>query len=269
MINSIANTKVKNLIQLQKKSKLRKEQGVFVVEGLKMFREAPREWFVSIWASEHFFNHHPALFQELSLFREIEYHILSDKVFERVSDTKTPQGILSVLKQPHHKMETFLQTKCPFFLVLEHIQDPGNLGTILRVAEGAGVTGIFMSSDTVDIYNPKTIRSTMGSVYRMPFLYIEDMRAIMKKFKEQGILSYAAHLEGIQVYDTPNYRQGTTFLIGNEANGLSDALAEQADVCIRIPMEGQVESLNVAIATSILSYEVYKQRRKAVKHPTS
>ena len=132
---------------------------------------------------------------------------------------------------------------------------------ILRTAEGAGVNGILMSRDTVDIFNPKTIRSTMGSVYRVPFLYVEDICETVRKLKNKGISAYAAHLKGTGSYDEQDYTKGTAFLIGNEGNGLTDELADLADTYIRIPMYGKVESLNAAIASAVLMYEAQRQRR--------
>ena len=146
-------------------------------------------------------------------------------------------------------------------MVLDNLQDPGNLGTIFRTAEAAGVTGISMSRDCVDIYNPKTIRSTMGAIYRMPFLYAEDLKETIDALKEQGIQIYAAHLDGKNFYDKEDYRGGTAFLIGNEGNGLRREIAECADIWIRIPMAGRAESLNAAIAAAILMFETCRQRR--------
>ncbi|MDE7037602.1 MAG: RNA methyltransferase, partial [Lachnospiraceae bacterium] len=150
----------------------------------------------------------------------------------------------------------------PLVAVLDHLQDPGNLGTIFRAAEGAGVTGIVMDRECVDIYNPKTIRSTMGSVYRMPFCYVEDLPDAVREMKENGILTYAAHLEGRRDYDEEDYRRPCAFLIGNEGNGLTREVAQLADAYIRIPMKGQVESLNAAVAASVLMFEAARQRRK-------
>ena len=150
------------------------------------------------------------------------------------------------------------------FILLEDLQDPGNLGTIFRVGEGAGIDGIIMSSKTVDVYNPKVIRSTMGSVYRVPFLYVEDLRAVARMLQEQGVGVYAADLAGAKDYDEFDYVKGTAFLVGNEASGLREATAACADGILRIPMEGKVESLNAAVASSILLYEAYRQRRKVV-----
>ena len=186
---------------------------------------------------------------------------MEDRVFKTMSDTMTPQGILAVVRQPVSSLEKLLNDPAPFFMVLENIQDPGNLGTILRTAEGAGVNGILMSRDTVDIFNPKTIRSTMGSVYRVPFLYVEDICETVRKLKNKGISAYAAHLKGTGSYDEQDYTKGTAFLIGNEGNGLTDELADLADTYIRIPMYGKVESLNAAIASAVLMYEAQRQRR--------
>lgn len=256
MITSTSNPRIKNIMNLKKKGKTRKEQDVFIVEGLKMFREAPEEHIVDTYVSADFYQKNRLLLQG------IKVEIVDDRVFQSVSDTKTPQGILSVVKQFHYCLHDLLGKEAPHLLLLENLQDPGNLGTILRTAEGAGVTGIFMSSDTVDIYNPKTIRSTMGSVYRMPFLYVEDFPGVIEKLKERDISVYAAHLKGAGFYDEQNYCTGTAFMVGNEGNGLSDEAAALADACIRIPMCGQVESLNAAVAASILMYEVLRQRRK-------
>lgn len=257
MITSIANPQVKELLQLQKKSKARNERGIFIVEGVKMFQEAPREWIEKVYISESFYNKRG---KEMD-FRGLKAEILADKVFSHVSDTKTPQGILCLVKQRMIKLEDMLKENAPFLMVLDNLQDPGNLGTIVRTAEGAGVTGIIMSRDTVDIYNPKTIRSTMGSVYRMPFFYVEDLPEFLDELKEKGVKTYAAHLEGSNNYDEEDYRGACAFLIGNEGNGLRPEVADRADIRIKIPMQGQVESLNAAIASAILMYEVSRQRR--------
>ena len=147
-------------------------------------------------------------------------------------------------------------------LVLDNLQDPGNLGTIFRTAEAAGVTGIILSSDCVDIYNPKVVRSTMGAVLRMPFLYVEDLPGAIGELKKEGILVYAAHLAGERAYDEEDYTTGCAFLIGNEGNGLRDEVAACADRRILIPMCGRAESLNAAVAAAVLMFEAGRQRRK-------
>lgn len=258
MITSTSNPQVKRLLQLQKKSKAREEENVFVVEGIRMFSEVPVERVEKVYISETLYNKEK---HDLNL-GKFSVEILTDNVFSHVSDTKTPQGILCVVKQKKQELQTLLNLENPHFMVLDNLQDPGNLGTIVRTAEGAGVDAVFMSKDCVDIYNPKTIRSTMGSIYRMPFLYVEDVLEFMELLKKNGITTYAAHLEGKHTYDEEDYKSGTAILIGNEGNGLRPEISGKADVWVRIPMAGKVESLNAAIAASILMFEVSRQRRK-------
>lgn len=257
MISSTSNPQVKRLAQLQKKSKARNEEKVFIVEGIRMFVEVPRERVEKVYVSESFYNKKK---QELNL-QDYSYEILSDNVFQHVSDTMTPQGIMCVVKQKQYNIEELLQIENPHFMVLDNLQDPGNLGTIVRTAEGAGVHAVFLSKESVDIFNPKTIRSTMGSIYRMPVIYVEDLLTLLDTFKEKGIKSYAAHLAGKNSYDQECYKDGTAILIGNEGNGLRDEVSQKADILVQIPMQGQVESLNAAIAASILMFEVARQRR--------
>lgn len=179
-----------------------------------------------------------------------------------MSDTQTPQGILALVRQHAFRTEDLLAAPGPAFLmVLENIQDPGNLGTILRAGEGAGITGVLMSETTADIYNPKVIRSTMGSVFRVPFVYTEDLPASLKALKAGGVRLYAAHLNGRNNYEKEDYTVDTGFLVGNEANGLTDETAALADACVKIPMKGKVESLNAAVAASVLMFEAARQRR--------
>ena len=265
-ITSTSNPQVRQLIQLQKKARLRKDEDVFTVEGIKMYQEVPSERLVHSYVSESFFQRQPELFKG----REKTTTLLADRVFESVSDTKTPQGILCLVRQSHYTLKDLMPEKEsgnePLIMALENLQDPGNLGTVLRTAEGAGVTGILLSSGCVDLYNPKVIRSTMGSIYRMPFFVADDFHAAIQELKGYGIRWYAAHLKGEDSHDRQDYRQPTGFLIGNESRGLSDETADLADCYIRIPRCGKVESLNAAIASAILMYEANRQRRSGHKN---
>ncbi|MCU6762563.1 Putative TrmH family tRNA/rRNA methyltransferase [uncultured Roseburia sp.] len=256
MITSTGNQQVKNLVQLKKKAKVRKEQNVFLAEGLKMFQEAPEDRIRQVYVSESFEREHgEALLNH-------RYEVLADFVFSYVSDTKTPQGVLCLVEQASWELKDLVEQPDPCLLVLENIQDPGNLGTMFRSAEGAGFSGVIMDGSTADIYNPKTIRSTMGSIYRVPFVTAKDLPAAVLELKELGVRVYAAHLKGTCCYDEPDYKKASAFLIGNEGNGLTDQLAELADEYVKIPMEGRLESLNAAVAASLFMYETNRQRRK-------
>lgn len=244
-------------MQLNQKAKARREQGLFVAEGRKMFLEAPENWVFQVFVSETFS-------QDGELMAQVEkypYEIVKDSVFRQMCDTKTPQGILTVLKLPSWSEEEVLAGENPLVMVLEDLQDPGNAGTILRTGEGAGVSGVFLTKTCVDITNPKVIRATMGSIYRIPFFYVEDVVSLKQKLQNCGIRFFAAHLQGKNAYDRESYQGGTAFLIGNEGKGLTDQAADAADCLIRIPMCGHVESLNAAMAGGILMYEAARQRR--------
>ena len=200
MITSSSNAQVKNIIALNKKAKERREQDVFVAEGWKMFQEAPREWLKKVYVSESGSKMHEMPSDGT------EYEVVDDRVFQSMCDTKTPQGVLSVIRMPHYTEEEVMDNgKTPLLMVLEDLQDPGNVGTIIRTAEGAGVTGIIMSRGTADIFNPKTIRSTMGSIYRMPFLIVDDAVGFVKGLKARKICTYAAHLHGVHSYREEDY----------------------------------------------------------------
>ncbi len=265
MITSTGNPKIKQLVQWQTKAKERRKDKVFVAEGIKMLREAPKELIVDVYLTEDLEKRiqnsqtdaDKALWDMLNI---VGYEVVSDEVMKKAADTQTPQGVLTVLRQPEYDMEDVLSTKNGLFILLEDIQDPGNLGTIIRTAEGAGVNGIIATKNTVDIFSPKTIRSTMGSIYRMPFIYVETLKDVIVKMRESGIKTFAAHLKGQSYYSSFSFTDGTAFIIGNEGNGLQKETADLADYYLKIPMEGQVESLNAAIATALLIYEAHRQR---------
>ncbi|MDO5134567.1 MAG: RNA methyltransferase [Eubacteriales bacterium] len=257
MITSANNQQVKNVIQLNQRAKARREQGLFAAEGRKMFLEAPRSWIHQVFVSESLAGD-----QELmSRMAGLPAEVVADPVFGKMCDTQTPQGILTVLRKPSYTMEALLKKKNPLLVILEDLQDPGNAGTIFRTGEGAGVSGVFLTKNSVDITNPKVIRATMGSIYRMPFLYVENVVYLKQELERRGIRTFAAHLLGKKDYDQEDYLGGSAFFIGNEGNGLTQEAAEAADCLVRIPMEGEVESLNAAMAAGILMYEAARQRR--------
>lgn len=251
VITSTSNEQIKKLIQLKEKSKVRKTTGTFTVEGKKMFVEIPAEDLVSVYVSETFLK------ENGELVKDKKYQIVSDQVFKKISDTVTPQGIVAVVKQKSYSIDYIIEKRnkeksC--IVVLDRLQDPGNMGTIVRTGEAAGISGIIMSKDSADIYNPKVIRSTMGSIFRVPFAIVDDLAAAVDTLKDNGITTYAAHLKG-ELYNSGSLTKDCALLIGNEARGLSEEISAEADKLIKIPMHGKVESLNAAVATAILMYE--------------
>lgn len=252
MITSSSNPQLKLIAAMMKKAKARNEANAFVAEGIRMVREVPEGILQKIYVSESFIKSHDL--------PDVKIECVSDKVFKEISDTMTPQGVMAIVRQQHYRLEDMLKQTAPLFLVLESIQDPGNLGTMVRMAEGVGAAGIIMNQSTVDIYNPKVVRSTMGSIFRVPFVYTDDLPETVLQLKAAGVLVYAAHLRGQQYYFEQDYTAASAIMIGNEASGLSDELANLAHTYIKIPMGGQVESLNAAMSATILMYEASRQR---------
>lgn len=277
IISSKDNKRIKYIRSLLEKGGIRKKNHSFVVEGIKLVDEALEYGNVlDIIVSE-------SLYEEIvsgdltrnALLSDNGKHIIkqvklgtlltvvSDTVFKSVSETITPQGILAVVDMPESGLlegdylkKAYEKSGKIKLLVLEDTADPGNLGTIMRTAEAAGVTGVIMGKGTVDIFNPKVVRSTMGSIFRLPFSYVDDLKDIIIRLKRDGISFYATHLKGKESYRDISYSDKAGILIGNEARGLSDEIANLADTYVIIPMQGKVESLNAAVAAALMMYEV-------------
>ena len=265
----LTNAKIKEINKLTDRSRTRRETGLFVIEGTKMFLETPLEWIENIYVTKSFLEDidralsegTDSMLRASQIIEWMDYDIVTDEQMSKISDTKTPQGVLCVLRQPNYDIDVIIKhwhkkNRPGLIVMLEDIQDPGNLGTIMRTAEGAGADGVILSSGCVDIFNPKTIRSTMGSVYRVPFVIADDLKSVIDEIKKEGFTIYAAHLKGERMYSEEEY-SNAAFLIGNEGNGLSDEIASCADRLIKIPMEGSLESLNASVAASILMYDHY------------
>jgi TrmH family RNA methyltransferase len=261
LISSTNNPQIKNIALLQKKAKARKEQGLFIVEGIKMYEEAKASGLlIKAYMSESFYQEREDLSE---LIEGLEYEVITDSVFNLITDTMTPQGIMGIVKTPVYTLDQILTKDEVFLLLLEDIRDPGNLGTIIRTAEGAGVSGIILNRSCADILQPKVVRSTMGSIYRVPYYEAQDFTGLLTNLKIGGFKLYAAHLSGLSYDAKGSFLGKCGLLIGNEAGGLSEEVVDLADNLIRIPMAGKVESLNAAIAAAILMYEAARQRRIA------
>ena len=232
-----------------------------------MLREVPLDILREVYATTHFMeNLSPDDRKVIDQIRRddgVSFEEVSDDVMRKMADTQTPQGVLAIVKEKRWELADLLgHGSEPLLLILENIQDPGNLGNMFRTGEGAGVTGIIMSSDMADVYNPKVVRSTMGAILRVPFIYVDSIPETVKELREKhGITSYAAHLKGTSNYDEISYKGASAFLIGNEGNGLTKEAADAASEYVLIPMLGKVESMNAATSAAILTFEAARQRR--------
>ena len=268
MITSASNSKIKFVSGLISSKKDRIAAKSFVVEGTKMFLEAPKDKIKEVYISESF-NERLCDGDEKKLsgtmldvylrLKDTGYEIVTDQLFKKMSDTVTPQGILCVIGVKINELDDVidsLEGKTVRAIALEGLQDPGNMGTIVRTAEAAGVNLILVSSNTVDVYSSKVVRSTMGSIFRVPIVFTNYLYRDIDTLKEHGISVYAAHLKGTHSYSEIKYSDRALILIGNEGRGLTDEASNRADALVKIPMQGQVESLNASVAAAILMFEL-------------
>lgn len=268
IITANNNPRVKALAKLNKDAGLRRQRNVFVVEGARMFREIPADRLREVYLSKSAYERYGEEFDGLGLL-DCPVAVLSDSVYSSVSQTKTPQGCMAVVDCCDWGLQDIEEASDgELFLVLDTIQDPGNMGTIIRSAEAAGVTAVIVGEDSCDPYNPKVVRSTMGAIFRVPLIIcgLQQGRgpacvtAAISELQQRGTVVYGAHLDGENLYDV-HFPEKTAFLIGNEGNGLSQEVSGMADRLLRIPMEGDVESLNAGVSATLLSYEVMRQRK--------
>ncbi len=258
-ITSIQNKYIKQ-INLLKTKKERDKTKLFVVEGEKIIDEIPQDWKIeyAVLSTSQFSSiDKKKLFARFS---KNKIFTVTDELFRKISDTVAPQGILAVCEQKIFNKESLLKNENPFFLLLEKIRDPGNLGTLIRTADAAGVDGVFLSKECVDLYNNKVIRATMGSVFHLPIIINCDFNVLADLLKKNNINIFAAHLKGDKLLYEVDLRKGSGILIGNEANGLSSEISEKASALIKIPMPGKAESMNASIAGSVFIYEAVRQR---------
>lgn len=257
MITSNQNALIKELQLLQKKKKERNKQNVFIVEGLRAVKEIPKTWEIHKYVVAKSFAIEVQLLIENN---EIPVIHVADSVFVTISDTKTPQGILAVVSQGHNQLEEIIGKEDGFFVIADQVQDPGNLGTLIRTAHASGAHGIFLSKGCVDLYNPKTIRATMGSVFHIPIVVDLEMKDLINALKIADTNVYATALEKSKIIYAYDYTKKTAIIIGNEANGISQITTDMVSDFIKIPMPGGAESLNASIAAGICMFEVVRQR---------
>lgn len=265
MITSESNTQIKELVKLQKNARQRRKSKTFVVEGIKLTKEAAVHGKLQrVYIAEALYQQQWGGCPEQEIMIEFggaAVEIVAETIFKQISETVTPQGVLGVVQMPEYSLEEVFSDDRKCFLLLDDLRDPGNLGTILRTSEGAGMSGVILSKESVDLFNPKVVRSTMGAIFRVPFVYVEDLPETITIMKGRGISVYGTMMEGSRCYDQVDYKLPVGIVIGNEANGISRNVGECLTGRIRIPMEGQLESLNAAVAAAVVMYEAARQRR--------
>ena len=258
-IQSSQNSTIKEIKSLQLR-KNRDSKGVYFIEGVRFISEAisSGEDIEKIIISEKLEGSNQDLIQQI-LDRNISCSMVPDKLFAELSDTKTPQGILSVIKKKDYNYNDIVG-RGSFIVLLENLQDPGNAGTIIRTADAANASAVILSKGCVDVYSPKVLRSTMGSVFHIPIIEGIDINEAITDLKSSKYKIVVSHLKGTNNYFDENLKQRCAIIIGNEANGVSEETAALADSLVKIPMPGMAESLNASVAASIMIYEMVRQR---------
>ena len=252
-ITSQENSLVKHIKKLQTKS-YRIKAGEYLLEGYRLVRDAIENGvkLKNIIVSDTF---------DTTEFSHLDLTIMPEKLFNQLKTTVNSQGIMAVAKMSERVFDEKRANDGSFFIYLDGIQDPGNLGTIVRIADAGGIDGVLLSKTCVDIYNPKTIRSTMASMFNVP-VYENCENDTLKMLKSNGYDLVAGSLEAKCSHYEADYSNRIVVVIGNEANGITDEVMSMCNVPVKIPIYGKAESLNASVACGILVYEILRRRGK-------
>ena len=254
-IESKNNNLFKEIKKLKEK-KHRIKSNKYLIEGLRFVEEAIKSKVSidSIIFTESFKEKNPDLFLKIN--ENIKLIQMNEALLKQLCSTENPQGIVGVINMQNKELKSG-----ELVILVDKVQDPGNMGTIIRTAHAAGAAGIVMTKGTVDIYNDKTLRSTMGSIFYIPIVE-DDSLDFVKSLKKEGYKRVVSSLQGQNNFFEENLQGKVMIAVGNEGNGVSDEVYDIADIKVKIPMPGEAESLNVAVATSIMIYEKIRQSFK-------
>lgn len=257
-ITSKDNINIKNVVKLKKSAKFRRECGLFVAEGVRICMDAlySESHIDTLFVTEKSIEKHTSEYEKLSEYADKTY-IISPALFSLISDTKTPQGFLCTIKALDKTFQFDTIKNSDKFLALDNLQDPSNLGTILRTAEAFNISGVILSKDCCDIYSPKVVRGSMGAVFRIPFMICDSVCKFLNDNPQlnsfAAVVSTEANKVTQTVFDTP-----CVVVVGNEGNGIKAETIKACGKSITIPMDGRAESLNASIAASIIMWEMIR-----------
>ncbi len=260
-ITSKDNSAVKHLRSLSE-AKYRKKEKAFLIEGIKMVEEALRDnlGVKTVVAAPSLVQHHGKGVLKLAESRGIDVLWISERLMDALSESKTPQPVMAEVTMKQHSEEGLLANKAGLIIIAHQLQDPGNLGTIIRTAEAVGASGLAITQNTVDPFNAKAIRASMGSILRLPVVLVGDIAAFMKTCKQRGFQTVATVLTAEKTHFDVDLRKPTAVVLGQEGAGLPQDILGEIDLCVRIPMAATIDSLNVATAAAVILYETMRQR---------
>jgi TrmH family RNA methyltransferase len=250
IIKSTQNQIFKNALNIKDK-KFRDKNGIFFIEGKKQIEEIPKDWVIKqIFISEEYKGDARA-FKNVTTF--------SERLFNKLVATKSPQKVMVVVSKKRYNVKEIIKNQ-GLFIILENIQDPGNLGTIIRSADAFALKAVFVSKGSADIYSDKTLRSTMGSIFHLPVIGNIDIEDTLNLMKEENIAVFGASLNGEKYLNDIKFPAKCAFIIGNEAGGIKNETEGLMDKLVKIYMPGNSQSLNAAVAASVIMYEISKRR---------
>lgn len=257
-INSNSNQLIKDVRRLKRK-KNRWQEKKFIIEGSKIIDEAIEngQKIDYLIISEEFSNQEELKDMISRIGDKTRLVELGSRIFEEISDTQTPQGIMGIVSFRVRDIDEILIEKKKTLIFLDSLQDPGNLGTIIRTADAFEIDGIIIGENTVDPYNEKVVRSTMGSIFRVPIYICEENQIFIRTASERGYRVLSTDLNGSSLY-LEEFSGNNIIIIGNESQGVSEELSRLVDSRVKIPMPGQAESLNAGVAASIIMYEAMR-----------
>lgn len=259
-ITGLQNPAVKAAAELKQK-KYRQQQGLFLAEGLRTVEEAVRYGEVASIFYTAIEDDRTRSVLEKAAAKQVQLICVSDSVMKKIADTETPQGIVAVCRLQKNTLDNLLATG-KLLLVLDRVGDPGNIGTMLRTADAAGVGGLVLLKGSADIYAPKTVRASMGSLFHVPVVSGLSEQELVSSARKAGYELLVTCLDGADNLYKADLCGRLAFVMGNEANGVSSSLLAAADKRVFIPMQGKAESLNVAMAAGIVMFEALRQSLK-------
>lgn len=233
-----------------------------MIEGVKMVEEALRDkaGVTMLAASPALLQHHGKGLLKLAETRSIEVIWISDKLMDAVSESKTPQPVMAAVRMKEHGENELLVHDSGLIIIAHQLQDPGNLGTIIRTAEAVGAAGVALTPNTVDPYSPKALRASMGSILRLPVVRIGEIGTFMKLCKQRGFQITATVLGDAKAPYDIDLTKPTVVVLGQEGAGLPQDVIAEVDLLVRIPMAQSIDSLNVAASSAVVLYEIMRQR---------
>lgn len=253
-IESKENAFIKELKKLKEK-KYRKQKNQFIVEGIRSVDEVLNSSYEIEYLlySDKFEDKIDALFKNEKI-ENVQFYNVTNDVLKLLCSTETPQGVVAIV---NIKKFNIVDELNGFYVLVDKVQDPGNIGTIIRSAHASGAKGVILTKGTVDVFNDKAFRSTMGSVFHIPI--IEDDGVFIKKLKDDKFKFVVSSLQTDKNFFDVNLKDNLVICVGNEGNGISKEIYDLADIKVKIPMPGGAESLNVAVASTVMMFEIVRQ----------